>query len=122
MRPPVGGRVHLKCGERVRIPLRSGENSVIVCFVRRRAGGAIGPKRGRARVAQPVTAILSSHDQLAAKARAFTGDANEAALLMGRVVGRAFTTFKAEVSDDVVLGAMQRDLDAMIEKLRRARL
>jgi hypothetical protein len=85
-------------------------------------GEAFGPKRGRARVAQPVTAILSSHAQLAAKARAFTGDANEAALLVGKVVGRAFIKFNAEAADEVVLHALQRDLDAMIEKLRRARL
>ncbi|HVV32492.1 MAG TPA: hypothetical protein VHC73_04620 [Vitreimonas sp.] len=85
-------------------------------------GEAFGPKRGRARVAQPVTAILSTHAELAAKARAFTGDANEAGLLVGKVVGRALDTFKAEAADDVILHAMQRDLDAMIEKLRRTKL
>jgi DNA-binding LytR/AlgR family response regulator len=73
-------------------------------------------------VAQPVTAILSTHAELAAKARAFTGDANEAGLLVGKVVGRALDTFKVEAADDVILHAMQRDLDAMIEKLRRTKL
>jgi hypothetical protein len=84
--------------------------------------GAFGPKRGRALMAQPVTAILSNHAELAAKARAFTGDANEAGLLVGKVVSRAFNKFKGEAAHDVVLHAMQRDLDAMIEKLRRTKL
>jgi len=86
-----------------------------------RWGEAFGPKRGRARVAQPVTAILSSHAELAAKARAFTGDANEAGLLVGKVVGRAFDTFKGEAAEDEILRAMQRDLDAMIDTLRRTK-
>jgi hypothetical protein len=72
-------------------------------------------------VAQPVTAILSSHAELAAKARAFTGDANEAGLLVGKVVGRAFDTFKGEAAEDEILRAMQRDLDAMIDTLRRTK-
>jgi hypothetical protein len=111
-----------KCGNSARFPLRTGENSVIVRAIAAALGEAFGPKRGRARVAQPVTAILSSHAELAAKARAFTGDANEAGLLVGKVVSRAFSTFKGEAAYDVVLHAMQRDLDAMIEKLRRAKL
>ncbi|MFT3726613.1 MAG: hypothetical protein QM759_02160 [Terricaulis sp.] len=73
-------------------------------------------------MAQPVTAIISSHAELAAKARAFTGDANEAGILVGKVVSRAFEQFKAEVADDVIFHAMQRDLDAMIDRLRRAKL
>ena len=73
-------------------------------------------------MAQPVTAIVSSHAELAARARAFTGDTNEASLLVGKVVSRAFSKFKGEAAHDVVLRAMQRDLDAMIEKLRRTKL
>ena len=72
-------------------------------------------------MAQPVTAILSSHATLAATARAFTGDANEAGILVGKVVSRAFLRFTGEAADDVVLHAMQRDLDAMIERLRHAK-
>jgi len=73
-------------------------------------------------MAQPVTAIISSHAELAARARAFTGDANEAGLLVGKVVSRAFSKFTAEAADDEVLRAMQRDLDAMIDRLRHAKL
>ena len=35
-------------------------------------------------MAQPVTAILSRHGELAAKARQFTNDTNEASLLVGQ--------------------------------------
>ena len=73
-------------------------------------------------MAQPVTAIISSHAELEARARAFTGDANEAGILVGKVVSRAFEKFKADAAQDVVLHAMHRDLDAMIERLRRAKL
>ena len=73
-------------------------------------------------MAQPVTAIVSSHAELSARARAFTGDTNEASLLVGKVVSRAFSKFKGEAAHDVVLHAMQRDLDAMIETLRRTKL
>jgi len=88
----------------------------------RRAGGSVRPETRESALAQPVTAILSSHAELAAKARAFTGDANEAGLLVGKVVSRAFDTFTGEVADDEVLHSMQRDLDAMIDRLRRAKL
>lgn len=73
-------------------------------------------------MAQPVTAILSHQGELAAKARRFTQDANEAGILVGRVVFRAMDTFREGEAEEVILGAMRRDLDRMIEQLRRARL
>lgn len=73
-------------------------------------------------MAQPVTAILSSQGELAAKARLFTNDTNEANLLVGKVVSRALSTFRDEAADDVVLHAMRRDLDRMIDQLRSARI
>ena len=71
---------------------------------------------------QPVTAILSRQGELAAKARQFTQDTNEASLLVGKVVSRALCTFKDEATDDVIMHAMRRDLDRLIEQLRTARL
>jgi len=72
-------------------------------------------------MAQPVTAILSSQGELAAKARQFTNDTNEASLLVGKVVSRAFSTFReGGTPDDVVLHAMRRDLDRLIEVMRKA--
>jgi hypothetical protein len=73
-------------------------------------------------MAQPVTAILSSQGELAAKARQFTQDTNEANLLVGKVVSRAFSAFRDGAADDVVLHSMRRDLDRMIDQLRTARL
>ena len=73
-------------------------------------------------MAQPVTAILSRQGELAAKARRFTGDTNEAVLLVGRVVSRALMTRERGEAEDIVLNAMHRDLDTMIEQLRIARL
>ncbi|PZO53173.1 MAG: hypothetical protein DCF16_07850 [Alphaproteobacteria bacterium] len=73
-------------------------------------------------MAQPVTTILSSQGELAAKARQFTNDTNEANLLVGKVVSRAFSTFRDTASDDVVLHSMRRDLDRLIDQLRSARL
>lgn len=72
-------------------------------------------------MAQPVTAILSHQGELAAKARSFTKDANEAGLLVGRVVSKALTTFEDGAADDVIEHAMRRDLDRLIEQLRQAR-
>jgi predicted GNAT family N-acyltransferase len=69
---------------------------------------------------QPVTAILSGASELAAAARMFTHDTNEASLLVGRVVSRAFGAFEAGVSDEVIRRAMRRDLDRMIEQRQRA--
>lgn len=73
-------------------------------------------------MAQPVTAILSSQGELAAKAMQFTQDTNEASLLVGKVVSRALSTFKDGAADDVITHSMRRDLDRMIEQLRKARL
>ena len=72
-------------------------------------------------MAQPVTAILSRQGELAAHAREFTNDTNEASLLVGRVVSRALSTFKGTEADDVITHAMRRDLDRLIEQLRKAR-
>lgn len=72
-------------------------------------------------MAQPVTAILSRQGELAAKARQFTEDTNEANLLVGRVVSRALSTFKAGETDEVITHAMRRDLDRLIEQLKKAR-
>jgi hypothetical protein len=70
---------------------------------------------------QPVTAILASQGELAAKARQFTNDTNEACLLVGRVVSRALSTFKESQPDEVITHAMRRDLDRLIEQLKKAR-
>lgn len=72
-------------------------------------------------MAQPVTAILSRQGELAEKARQFTQDTNEAGLLVGKVVSRAFCTFKDGAADEVITHAMRRDLDRLIEQLRKAR-
>jgi hypothetical protein len=88
-----------------------------------RTGGTFGPDAEKATpMAQPVTAILSSQGELAAKARQFTQDTNEANLLVGKVVSRAFSTFREAAADDVILHAMRRDLDRMIDQLRSARI
>ena len=71
-------------------------------------------------MAQPVTAILSSHGELEAKARQFTNDTNEANLLVGKVMSRALSAFRDGAADDVILHAMRRDLDRMIETMRKA--
>lgn len=73
-------------------------------------------------MAQPVTAILSRQGELAARALQFTNDANEAGLLVGRVISKALNAFPDGGADDVVARAMQRDLDRLIEQLRRAKL
>lgn len=72
-------------------------------------------------MAQPVTAILSRQGELAAKARQFTGDTNEASLLVGKVMFRALDAFRDGAEDDVIGRSMRRDLDRLIEALRRAR-
>jgi hypothetical protein len=69
---------------------------------------------------QPVTAILSGTGELAAKARLFTQDTNEASLMVGKVVSRAFNKAQDGDTDDAILGAMRRDLDRMIEQMRKA--
>ena len=69
---------------------------------------------------QPVTAILSNTGELAAKARLFTRDTNEASLMVGKVVSRAFDAVQDGDSDEAILRAMRRDLDRMIEQMRRS--
>jgi len=71
-------------------------------------------------MAQPVTAILSRQGELAAKAWQFTRDTNEANLLVGKVVSRALSQFNTGAADDVVVHEMRRELDRLIEQLRRA--
>jgi riboflavin biosynthesis pyrimidine reductase len=73
-------------------------------------------------VAQPVTAILSRQGELAEKARLFTQDTNEANLLVGKVMSRALCKSRDGEPDDMVVPAMRRDLDKLIERLRAAQL
>lgn len=69
-------------------------------------------------MAQLVTAILSNQDELAAKARQFTGDVNEASLLVGRVVTRAFNKYDRGASADAISKALRRDLETLIAQHR----
>jgi hypothetical protein len=74
-------------------------------------------------MAQPVTAILARQGELAARARQFTQDTNEACLLVGKVVSRALSTYRdGKVADEVITHSMARDLDRLIDQLRTARL
>ncbi len=70
---------------------------------------------------QPLAAILSRQDELAAKARQFTGDVNEAGLLVSKVVSRAFRTFSNGGSEEAVASEMRRELERLIEQLRKTR-
>jgi len=69
-------------------------------------------------MAQPVTAILSRQGELAEKARRFTGDVNEAGLLVGRVMSKAFEQFEREEREDVISAAMARELEVLIAARR----
>lgn len=73
-------------------------------------------------MAQSVTAILSRQPELAAKARRYTQDTNEANLLVGKVMSRAFSRFPDGEADDVILHAMRGELDRLIEQMRAAKL
>ncbi|HVY85234.1 MAG TPA: hypothetical protein VG943_08875 [Caulobacterales bacterium] len=67
-------------------------------------------------MSQPVLAILSQQGELAATARSRVGDVNEAGLLVGRVISRAFLKFElAELEDDIP-SAMRRDLNLMLDQ------
>lgn len=68
---------------------------------------------------QPVAAILSRQDELSATARQFTGDVNEAGLLVSKVVSHAFDTFPNGGSEEAVAREMRRDLDRLINQLRK---
>jgi hypothetical protein len=72
-------------------------------------------------MAQLATAILSHQDELATKARLFTGDVNEAGLLVGHVVSRAFDTFDADAHADDISQHLRGDLEQMIQQLKRRR-
>lgn len=65
---------------------------------------------------QVVTAILSHQVDLAAKARLHTGDMNEAGLLVGKVISRAFLKMDEHRSPEALSAAMWRDLDKLIEQ------
>ena len=69
-------------------------------------------------MAQLVTAILSNQDELSAQARLFTGDVNEASLMVGRVITRAFRKFDHDTSADAISLALRHDLDRMIAARR----
>jgi hypothetical protein len=73
-------------------------------------------------MAQSVTAILERQGELAAKARQFTNDTNEANLLVGKVMSRALSTFRDGETSDMIVHSMRRDLDRLIEQLRSAQL
>lgn len=66
----------------------------------------------------PVVAILSQQRPLAAEALKLTGDTNEAGLLVGRIVSRAFLKFERPASDDVIREAMWRDFDQLVGEQR----
>lgn len=72
-------------------------------------------------MAQPVAAILARQDELTAMARQFTGDINEAALLVGRVVCKALGRFTSPAAETEIALAMRRDLELLIEQALRAR-
>ncbi|MGE0595453.1 MAG: hypothetical protein AB7P07_03760 [Hyphomonadaceae bacterium] len=67
-------------------------------------------------MAQLVSAILSNQGALEAVARNFTGDVNEASLLVGRVVTRAFTKMDPAATPDAISSALRRDLDALMNQ------
>lgn len=71
-------------------------------------------------MAMPVTTILSHQDELARKALSVTGDMNEAGLLVGRVMSRAFDRLEKGAAEDAITASLRRDLDALIKKLRRS--
>jgi hypothetical protein len=81
-------------------------------------GELIGRNR-RALMAQLVTAILSNQGELAAKARTFTGDVNEAGLLVSKVVSHAFETFDHRAHAEDISHGMRSELDRLIRELRR---
>lgn len=67
-------------------------------------------------MAQLVTAILSNQGALETMARKQLGDVNEASLLVGRVVTRAFTTLDPASTPDLISSALRRELDALIQR------
>lgn len=71
-------------------------------------------------MAQTVSAILSHQDELAAKAWRVTGDLNEANLLVGKVMSRAFQRINDDAPPETISAALRSDLDALIRKLRKS--
>lgn len=68
---------------------------------------------------QPITAILSHQSALVARARLQTGDLNEAGLLVGAVMSKAFARAKRPAEQDLDLSAaIWRDLDELLLKRR----
>ena len=71
-------------------------------------------------MAQSVSAIIAQTGDLAAKARRYTGDVNEANLLVGKVVSRAFTKLRGHESDDVISATLSSDLERLIRAQQAA--
>lgn len=69
-------------------------------------------------MAQLVTAILSHHEDLTVAARRITDDTNEASLLVGKVLTRAFTKFDRDTSPEALSRALRYDLDKLIAARR----
>ena len=72
-------------------------------------------------MAQPLTSILARQRELTQAARMFTGDINEAALLVGRVMSRALGKWSSGSADGEIAGEMQRDLERLMEQARLQR-
>jgi hypothetical protein len=70
-------------------------------------------------MSQPVLAVLSHQQELAAVARRrIAGDANEASLLVGTVISRAFKKLRADGDAPVSASALLSDLDILIGEAR----
>ena len=69
---------------------------------------------------QPVLAILAQQGALAARALRHTGDVNEAGLLVGAVMSRAFKRYygAAEEGMDDIPAVLGRDLEDLISRRR----
>ena len=67
-------------------------------------------------MAQTVSAILAQTDELAARARSHTGDANEAGLLVGKVMSGAFGKFVGHEPTDTISATLKRDLERLIRQ------
>ena len=71
-------------------------------------------------MAQTVSAILAHTEQLAARARRFTGDFNEASLLVGMVMSRAFEELGGDEPEDAISAHLSGDLDRLIRERQAA--
>lgn len=70
---------------------------------------------------QPLTTILAGQRELTRSARLYTGDINEAALLVGRVVSAAYGKLLAGRSDVEVADEMRADLERLMGEARPRR-